>query len=198
MTDEKHVCLECGKPATWLRVTQFAGVHHYCTECAQKEEDFGKSDDSYFFWDDLSLPDVVQEPEKPAEEKCECCEIKDPKSLALYWVVRLADMPETVRAGIKEGADPNFVHCGFSLLATAIWYEKFENAAVLIDLGSDAFFINDHGGNMIALAAQKGSEKLVIRLKALGVDPKMKDKDGDDALACALAFGHEHLRKVLS
>lgn len=44
------VCFECGAPADFVRSTQFAGEHTYCREHALKEEDFGDSDGSYFYW----------------------------------------------------------------------------------------------------------------------------------------------------
>lgn len=45
-------CIECGEPATWVRSTQFAGEHPYCTKHAHKEKDFGKND-SYEYWYEL-------------------------------------------------------------------------------------------------------------------------------------------------
>lgn len=45
-------CLECNKTASWLRHTQFAGVHPYCEEHAKAETDFGQ-DDSYTFWENV-------------------------------------------------------------------------------------------------------------------------------------------------
>lgn len=44
-----EVCLVCGNPADWVRSTQFAGNHPYCTHHAKKEDDFGE-DDSYSYW----------------------------------------------------------------------------------------------------------------------------------------------------
>ena len=44
------LCLECEKPAAWVRHTQFSGDHPYCEEHAHKEKDFGKEDPSYFVW----------------------------------------------------------------------------------------------------------------------------------------------------
>lgn len=44
-----EVCLVCGQPAEWVRSTQFAGEHPYCTHHAKKEDDFGE-DDSYSYW----------------------------------------------------------------------------------------------------------------------------------------------------
>lgn len=44
------LCLECEKPAVWVRHTQFSGDHPYCEEHAHKEKDFGKEDPSYFVW----------------------------------------------------------------------------------------------------------------------------------------------------
>lgn len=46
-------CLECGQPAAWLRNTQFAGEHYFCTTHAEQESDFGVSNPSYFVWREL-------------------------------------------------------------------------------------------------------------------------------------------------
>ena len=54
MPTEEGVCCECGEPATWVRHTQFASSHFFCTQHARAEEDFGRSDSSYFFWEELS------------------------------------------------------------------------------------------------------------------------------------------------
>lgn len=51
MKIERPNCLECGAPADWVRETQFAGNHPFCDKHAKEEEDFGKMDPSYFFWD---------------------------------------------------------------------------------------------------------------------------------------------------
>lgn len=40
----------CEKAAVWVRCTQFSGDHFYCDKHAKAEPDFGKSDDSYFYW----------------------------------------------------------------------------------------------------------------------------------------------------
>lgn len=45
-----QVCIECGKPAEWIRSTQFAGEHPYCEEHARLESDFIDEPDSYSFW----------------------------------------------------------------------------------------------------------------------------------------------------
>jgi hypothetical protein len=45
-----YSCLECDKPAEWMRYTQFAGNHPYCASCAEKESDFNKDADSYSGW----------------------------------------------------------------------------------------------------------------------------------------------------
>ncbi len=43
-------CIECGKPAEWVRYTQFAGNHPYCYECAKQESDFLTDNPSYYSW----------------------------------------------------------------------------------------------------------------------------------------------------
>lgn len=59
MWTEENLYCECGKPATWVRHTQFSGSHPFCTDHAKQEEDFGKSDTSYFFWKELSADQVA-------------------------------------------------------------------------------------------------------------------------------------------
>lgn len=83
----------CGKPVLWVRRTQFAGDHPFCDECARKEGDFGKLDDTgaSYFWErigeappdapavavDQAPPDVVDQlaawlrTRKPANVKYE-------------------------------------------------------------------------------------------------------------------------------
>jgi len=46
-------CLECGKPADWIRHTQFSGDHPYCEEHAKAESDFGQ-EDSYTYWENIA------------------------------------------------------------------------------------------------------------------------------------------------
>ena len=42
-------CLNCKNSATWVRSTQFAGDHYFCSKHAKKENDF-KDSDSYCYW----------------------------------------------------------------------------------------------------------------------------------------------------
>lgn len=44
-----ETCIECDKPATCTRHTQFAGNHPYCDEHGMEQEDYFV-DDSYTFW----------------------------------------------------------------------------------------------------------------------------------------------------
>ncbi len=37
-------CIDCEKPAVWVRHTQFAGDHPFCDQHAKSEKDFGKVD----------------------------------------------------------------------------------------------------------------------------------------------------------
>lgn len=55
---KKNFVCECGRPATWVRHTQFSGSHYFCTIHAEKEEDFGKSDPSYFYWEKLPVNQI--------------------------------------------------------------------------------------------------------------------------------------------
>lgn len=52
-------CIECERPATDVRSTQFAGEHPYCHEHAKKESDYNEND-SYTYWY------KVKEDEKPS------------------------------------------------------------------------------------------------------------------------------------
>lgn len=45
-------CLCCDNDADWIRYTQFAGNHPFCTKHAKEESDFGE-EDSYMFWEEV-------------------------------------------------------------------------------------------------------------------------------------------------
>ena len=71
-------CIECDKPATWIRYTQFSGNHPYCTEHAEQESDFGEDDASYYSWGEYECVDMIPEEEcshESAKEgwKCSMC-----------------------------------------------------------------------------------------------------------------------------
>ena len=51
-------CSDCGKPAKWVRRTQFSGSHFFCDECARQQKNFGQEDDSYFFWEKLDADET--------------------------------------------------------------------------------------------------------------------------------------------
>lgn len=53
-------CCECGALATWVRRTQFAGNHPFCTAHALQEGDFGQTDHDSFYWELLSEGEIVQ------------------------------------------------------------------------------------------------------------------------------------------
>ncbi len=46
-------CDMCDKPAIWVRHTQFSGDHFFCDDCAKKENNFGKKDDSGYYWEKI-------------------------------------------------------------------------------------------------------------------------------------------------
>jgi len=35
---EMESCIVCGEDTTWIRRTQFAGDHFFCTKCAKKNQ----------------------------------------------------------------------------------------------------------------------------------------------------------------
>lgn len=53
-------CLDCESKATWIRYTQFAGNHPFCEEHAKTQDNFGKSDPSYYGWEALT-PDNTED-----------------------------------------------------------------------------------------------------------------------------------------
>ena len=45
----RQQCIECDKPATCTRHTQFAGDHPYCEEHGMEQDDYFV-EDSYAYW----------------------------------------------------------------------------------------------------------------------------------------------------
>lgn len=64
-------CAYCNLTAEWIRKTQFSGVHYFCPQHAKEEEDFGKEDKSYFFWERIysALPLTISK-EIDEDETC--------------------------------------------------------------------------------------------------------------------------------
>lgn len=58
---ELLLCCECGKPATWVRHTQFSGDYPFCTVHAVAEDGFGDEDSSYFVWEQVSSECMASE-----------------------------------------------------------------------------------------------------------------------------------------
>jgi hypothetical protein len=46
-------CVICGKKPSWVRRTQFAGNHYFCSTHAEAEEDFGDNSSNNMFWQSL-------------------------------------------------------------------------------------------------------------------------------------------------
>jgi hypothetical protein len=61
MWTEDNLYCECGKPATWVRHTQFSGSHPFCTKHAEQEENFGQLNPSDFFWIEIPSDEVAPE-----------------------------------------------------------------------------------------------------------------------------------------
>lgn len=54
----------CKNSITWIRHTQFAGDHYFCTQHAKQEKNFGQEDSSYFYWEKLAVPLTTHERSK--------------------------------------------------------------------------------------------------------------------------------------
>jgi hypothetical protein len=74
----------CGKEAAWLRVTQFAGEHPFCSSCAELENNFSQND-SYQFWE--KIEEKIEESINP-EKALERAEIKG-RTDAMEWCIKL-------------------------------------------------------------------------------------------------------------
>jgi hypothetical protein len=45
-----RLCEDCALIAVYVRCTQYAGDHFFCTAHAREQEDFGKEDPDHYFW----------------------------------------------------------------------------------------------------------------------------------------------------
>ena len=46
-------CEMCTRASTWVRHTAFSGNHHFCTEHAEAEADFGDNSSNNMYWEQL-------------------------------------------------------------------------------------------------------------------------------------------------
>lgn len=54
--DNGPKCQICGKKPSWVRRTAFSGDHHFCTEHAEAEKDFGDNSSNNMYWQSLEVP----------------------------------------------------------------------------------------------------------------------------------------------
>lgn len=47
--DEFNICFECDNTARWVRTTQFAGNHYYCSQHAVRETDFWETPNDWCY-----------------------------------------------------------------------------------------------------------------------------------------------------
>ncbi|HYP08605.1 MAG TPA: ankyrin repeat domain-containing protein [Bryobacteraceae bacterium] len=101
---------------------------------------------------------------------------------------------------LSAGANPNEgLMIGGTPLLLAIMQGQFDTARALIQKGADVKALDRAGSTtlMWATANEIGDAAFVKELLALGVDPTIKNKLGDDALTWAMRRGHTPVVEVL-
>lgn len=58
---------DCFEDAAWVQSTQFSGHFTFCDKHARRENDFGKENSSYFFWQ--SIADFLETSERLKKEE---------------------------------------------------------------------------------------------------------------------------------
>ena len=111
-------------------------------------------------------------------------------------------MPNAIRGAVADGANPSAVdESGRSMLARAAWYEKWENAKVLIELGANVHHLSSCEGQVGSTAlfgaAWHGHKETAELLLSAGARKDVVDTDGDTAYSVALRQGHTELAELL-
>lgn len=95
----------------------------------------------------------------------------------------LKSKPELVKLLLAHGAriDIKLKH-GWSPLGTAVYYNRYENARVLVEAGAD-LNAGARGASPLIVAVIKNLPECTKLLLNAGADPHKKDKNGKDAFA---------------
>jgi ankyrin len=103
-------------------------------------------------------------------------ETKHNKALNLAF---LHNRDNVVRCLIEEGADPNTIINGYSLLCKAANDDKLELVSFLIEKGADPGILRSHDSTFLHDVARQGDiELLPLLLSKEGADPDIKTRRG--------------------
>jgi ankyrin repeat protein len=116
---------------------------------------------------------------------------------------RLADAAmrremSTVRALIREGADPNAVGAyGTPALVWVVRVDDLDTAELLLDAGADPDRVTGLGLAPLHLAVRNGNREIVELLLAAGADPNLPDRSGETSIFLAAAADDAEIAQAL-
>ncbi len=120
----------------------------------------------------------------------------DPKDEHL-WQASMRGQADNVRSFIFEGADPNYVRGGWSILMRVAEKGRPDIAEILIEKGAKVNFKGKDGASALTIAAEHGNTGVTQVLLARGGDVNIHNDHGNTPLMYGAEYGHSDIVRLL-
>lgn len=113
------------------------------------------------------------------------------------WQASMRGQTDIVRSFVRDGADPNYVRGGWSILMRVAEKGRPDIAEILIDNGAKVNFKGKDGASALTIAAEHGNAGVTQVLLAKGGDVNIHNDHGSTPLMYSAQYGHLAVTKLL-
>lgn len=106
------------------------------------------------------------------------------------WQASMRGQPDNVRSFIRDGADPNYVRGGWSIIMRVAEKGRPDVAEILIENGAKINFKGKDGASALTIAAEHGNAEVIQVLLAKGRDVNIRNDHGNSPLMYSAQYGH--------
>jgi ankyrin repeat protein len=113
------------------------------------------------------------------------------------WQASMRGQVDDMERFFRQGADPNYVRGGHSILMRLARGGRSDIATILIASGANVNFKGKDGASALTVAAEHGNIGVARVLLANGADVDIRNDHGNTALMYAAEFGHPEMARLL-
>jgi len=113
------------------------------------------------------------------------------------WQASMRGQVDDMKRFLRQGADPNYVRGGHSILMRLARGGRGDIAEILIDSGAKVNFKGKDGASALTVAAEHGNTEVSRVLLAKGADVNIRNDHGNTALMDAAEYGHPEMVRLL-
>ena len=113
------------------------------------------------------------------------------------WQASMRGQADIVRSFIRDGADPNYIRGGWSILMRVAENGRPDIAEILIENGAKVNFKGKDGASALTIAAEHGNTGVTHVLLVKGGDVNIRNDHGSTPLMYSAQYGHLAVTKLL-